>query len=112
MTASSIGTRIREVRLARGMSQEVLSEKADISICYLSMIETKHRNPSVNVICRICEALEISPTEIISPDYQVTRVRGSRVLGRIINVLQELNDSQLREIEIIIKHVNRFSDRE
>ena len=93
------------------MSQELLSEKADISLCYLSSIELEKRNPSVNVICRLCEALEVSPSEVISDEYHIRKIRKSHSLSRIINSLQELSDSQLHEIEIIIKHLHRLNDQ-
>ncbi len=35
-----IGQRIRKIRKAHGMSQEVLAEKADISTVHMSHIET------------------------------------------------------------------------
>jgi transcriptional regulator with XRE-family HTH domain len=44
-----IGKRIQELRKARGLSQEKIAEKADISSTYLSRIECGRENPTLIV---------------------------------------------------------------
>lgn len=52
-----LGTRIRELRLERGLSQEALADHADIGRSYMSGIERGVRNCSTLHLVRIARAL-------------------------------------------------------
>lgn len=66
MDYGAIGRRVREVRKARGISQETLAEQVDISTTHMSHIETAStklslpvlaasaRVPSVSTDCLLC----------------------------------------------------------
>ena len=54
------GERVRELRLARGLSQEELAFKAGMHRTYLGGIERGERNPALKNISAIAEALGIS----------------------------------------------------
>lgn len=56
----SIGSRIKFYRTRQHMSQFQLSELADITPVYLSLIETGQRTPSLEVLTKISSALCIS----------------------------------------------------
>ncbi len=52
-----IGTKIREERIKKGLSQRVLARQAGISNTYLSDIEVGRTLPSVNTLLKISKAL-------------------------------------------------------
>ena len=54
-----LGMRIRYLRKQRKMSQLDLSLESEVNKNYLSDLEKGRRNPSVMVLNRIAEALEI-----------------------------------------------------
>jgi transcriptional regulator with XRE-family HTH domain len=56
--------RVRELRLARGLSQEQLAFKAGIHRTYLGGIERGERNPTLKNIVSIAEALDITLSEL------------------------------------------------
>ncbi len=58
------GMVISRLRLQRGLSQEVLSGLACMSRSHLAMIETGAKNPKVDTLYRIADALEISLSEL------------------------------------------------
>ena len=60
------GRVIRELRQKRGVSQEVLSGFASISRSHLAMIENGTKNPNVDTLWRIAEALVMPLSELIS----------------------------------------------
>ena len=60
------GDRVRELRLAKSLSQEELAYKAGIHRNYLGGIERGERNPCLNNILSIADALGISPAELFS----------------------------------------------
>jgi len=60
------GLRVRELRLARGLSQEELAFKVGIHRTYLGGVERGERNPSLKNIAAIAIALDISLRELFS----------------------------------------------
>ena len=55
-----IGRRVVELREMQGFSTNKLASKAGISQSYLREIEMGKRNPTVEVLSYICDALKIS----------------------------------------------------
>ena len=58
--------RVRELRTARGVSQEKLAEEAGIHRTYLGGIELGLRNPSLKNIARIARALDVPIRELFA----------------------------------------------
>ena len=52
---------LRTLRLARGLTQPLLAEKAGIEQSYLSKLENGRSKPSDEVLARIAQALEVKP---------------------------------------------------
>ena len=60
------GAVIRELRKKRGVSQEVLSGFACISRSHLAMIENGTKNPNVDTLWRIAEALGMPLSDLLA----------------------------------------------
>lgn len=65
--AVKFGLRLREVRLARGISQEKLAEKAGLHRTYVSSVERGQRNISLFNIESLANALGVKMAELM-PD--------------------------------------------
>ena len=63
---TTFGRRVRELRKARGFSQEELAHRAGIHWTYLGGIERGERNPALVNIGRIAAALKVTPAELFS----------------------------------------------
>ena len=59
------GIIIRRLRLARGMTQDVLSGLANIPRSHLAMIEAGTKNASVDTLWRIAQALGLRLSELM-----------------------------------------------
>jgi transcriptional regulator with XRE-family HTH domain len=59
------GRRLREIRQARGHSQEELADLAGLDRTYVSSCERGKRNVSLVNIYRLAHALEVEPTELL-----------------------------------------------
>ena len=59
-----IGRALKVCRSAKGLSLEVLAERAGLSQSYLSMIESGKREPTLTSIEKVAVALDI-PTPIV-----------------------------------------------
>lgn len=60
-----IGSRIAEIRKSQNCSQMRLAELTDLSISYISHIETAKKKPSLESIVKIVNALNITVDELL-----------------------------------------------
>jgi transcriptional regulator with XRE-family HTH domain len=73
--AKSFGVVLQNRRKSAKMSQEKLSEKADVDVKMISRIETFIRNPSLNLADSLADALGIPLSKMIK-DAEDLRRRG------------------------------------
>ena len=60
----SFGRRVRELRLALGLTQEQLAERAELHWTYVSGIERARRSPRLHVIEKLARALKVSLADL------------------------------------------------
>jgi transcriptional regulator with XRE-family HTH domain len=77
-TSKQFGAAVRKRRLAVGLSQESLAERAGIHPVYVSMVERGTRNPTVDVAFRIAHALRISLARLFSHTERLRKPKISR----------------------------------
>ena len=63
---SLIGERIRKARKDKNITQEVLAEKMDVSVAYLSRVECGSTELSLKRVTEICELLDVSEGYILN----------------------------------------------
>ncbi len=56
---------LRKLRTSKGISQEKLSLEANLARTYISLLERELRSPSLKTINKICEVLEILPSNFL-----------------------------------------------
>lgn len=61
-----IGKRVRETRKQQKISQERLAELTDVSVGYISHIETARKKASLSTLIRIANALGITVDELLN----------------------------------------------
>ncbi len=61
----SFGKNLRERRLALGLSQEELAERADLHRTYVGSVERGERNVSLENIVRLADALKVKPSDLL-----------------------------------------------
>ena len=59
------GSRVREFRLRRGLSQEALAHEADLDRSYVGGVERGERNISLVNIYKLAKALGVSAGELM-----------------------------------------------
>ena len=74
---STIGTRVRELRLARGLSQQALSGDG-LSPGYISLIESGKRKPSAATVARLADRLGV-PVDRLVEDERPSASDAARV---------------------------------
>jgi len=60
------GKRVRELRLAKGLSQEELAFRSGVHRTYLGGIERGKRNPSLKNVAAVAKALGVTLSQLFS----------------------------------------------
>jgi len=61
-----LGDELRKARQDAALTQEQLSFAANIDRSYISQLENNRKSPTVDVLFRICDALNVSPSQVIA----------------------------------------------
>ena len=102
----SCGSRIRELRTERGLSQEQLALTADITPAYLGLVERGVRNATVRVIERLCRAMNVSLASFFSmEDTPVPAVDETeqQILGQLSVLTDEEKSAVLQTVKSILQ---------
>ena len=86
----SVGEKIKNLRLAQGLTQENLAYKVGITANYLSLIETSQREASVDVYRCIAKALHIPMWQLFCDLSDETLL-----------VLEDLHDYSEAEVKLL-----------
>lgn len=65
MDVSIVGKRVKEVRERKGMTQEALAAKVDISTTHVSVIERGLKVPKLDTFVALANALGVSSDELL-----------------------------------------------
>ncbi len=68
MNPAVVADKVRTLREARGFSMRGLSKRADISVSFLSSIETGKSSPTLATLLKILEALDTTAPEFFADD--------------------------------------------
>lgn len=59
------GKRLKNLREERGLSLRELAHRADMSHQNIHTIEKGETNPSLTTVCRLADALEVKPADLL-----------------------------------------------
>lgn len=96
---AAIGHRIRQYRLARDLSQEVLSEMSDVTPAHFSHIERGNTKPSLPTLIRIANALNVSIDDLLCDN--VERSRHVRIKD-VDRLLEDCTQQEIRALTEIM----------
>lgn len=94
-----MGSRIKKARIRAGLSQEKLAESADVGITHVSHIENGKTIPSVMVLIKIMNRLQISPDELFCGYTDNTQ---PALIRETAEILKDCSKEELRDIN---KHI-------
>ena len=64
-TDQALGLALRGLRNKRKWSQTDLALRADVDRNYISLIELGRNSPSVRMLYKLCDALDVRPFELL-----------------------------------------------
>lgn len=62
----AFGNRVKELRTNRGMTQEALADAVNVDRSYMGFVERGERNPTLEKIIKIAEALKVKPSDLLT----------------------------------------------
>jgi transcriptional regulator with XRE-family HTH domain len=71
--AVAFGRVLREARLQKGISQDSLASLCEFDRTYPSLLERGLRSPTLAMIFRLSEALDINPSLLVARTYDELR---------------------------------------
>ena len=95
-----ISKRIIQLRESQGFSTNKLANKAGISQSYLREIELEKKNPTIEVLSYICDALKISLKEFFSDDAHP-------VHPILLSAIEKLNESEQLKLADLIYEIKK-----
>ncbi len=71
--ALDLGGKVKTLRLKRGMTQNQLAKKMNVTASYISQLERNIITPSVDSLLILMEELQVDPGHFLSPGKTITR---------------------------------------
>jgi transcriptional regulator with XRE-family HTH domain len=65
VSAGKLGTRVRELRLVRGLTLEALAERSSVSRAMISKLERGEKNPTLVVAAKVAEGLGVGLSALL-----------------------------------------------
>lgn len=63
-----LAKRLKEIRAKKGISQEELAYRSELTLSQIARIETIKTNPTISTLFKIIRTLEISPSDLFNFD--------------------------------------------
>ena len=104
MDTVSLGSRIREIREANGLTQEELAAKTGISIKHLSVLERGLKEPRLSTFLAIVEALGTTPNELLSAPTQGNEYI-TAILYKAARLSSEKQEKLLKIINTLVEEL-------
>lgn len=99
--AKVLGQRIRELRKARGLSQEALAEAMDSHPKYLGSVERGEQNPTLEFLAKLAGALKTDLPSVFN--YRWQNLGEAELKRKLHAMIDRANLEQLREVAALLK---------
>lgn len=108
MDIKEIGRRIAKQRKIKGYTQEELAEKSDLSVGYISGIESGNKVASLKNMLKIANVLEMSLDFMLLSDIETEEIKKDSYILEFKSMIDELDNEE--KIERLIKYARVLSE--
>ncbi|MBP1173868.1 transcriptional regulator with XRE-family HTH domain [Paenibacillus sp. PvR133] len=104
-----MGTRIRAIRNAKGLTQQKLADIASLDYRYIGALERGERNFSIDTLEKVLTALNVSISELMSSKEHMTEDETIRqeAIDEFVALTSRLNEEQIGILRRVSKEVSR-----
>jgi transcriptional regulator with XRE-family HTH domain len=96
--------------LKKGLSQEELAHRADIHTAHLGRIERGEKNPTLETIEKIANALEITFEELFSFNIEPTDTK-EPMIEKVVAYLKTMTIEEQKDVYSTIKMLVRWKNK-
>ena len=106
MADMDVGTRLKQFRKLKGLSQGQIEKRTGLPRCYLSRVENGHTVPTLKTLEKFARALEVAlyqlfyegdkplksvKTQVHETDGWASQRKGRRIFSKLQNALQKMS---------------------
>ncbi len=88
---NGLGNVLKLLRIAKEMSTKELAEKMSVSSTYISEVESNNKNPSLEMLTKYSEALEVKKSTILYFD-EVGEKNSYNYQKLLLEILQKITE--------------------
>lgn len=103
-----VGTRIREIRRTRGLTQEALAERTDRSVDAISAMERGIMLPGFETLDMLARALKVPLADFFDSEMEPVSKERERLWIKLVTTARSLSDTDL---EIAVEQVAALAKR-
>jgi transcriptional regulator with XRE-family HTH domain len=96
-----LGRRLQRLRRLRGLTQEQLAERIDINPKYLSSVERGEENPTLDLLLRLGEGLQVELPELFQ--YAQEGESRDRLRQQMERLVANLSEEELRRVVRVLE---------
>ncbi len=102
-----LGERLRALRLAAGLTQEKLAERADVHATYVGQLERGEKNATIESVCKLTRALGADPSALLAhlPGAAATQPTPAE---EIYQLIQGCTEAEQRELLQLLTAIVKF----
>lgn len=90
-----LGDNIKKLRKQKAWSQSELAEKASITLTHVNRLETGKYNPSIDVVLRLAQALDVSLDQLVLDNLDDVSVQvENKSLAERIRLIETLTENR------------------
>ena len=99
---TDIGNKLYKIRKSKGFTQAEVAEKAELSDRTYADIERGSTNMRIETLLKICEALGITPNDILTKDNNIV-ITEAEIVNRIKNCSNNEKETALKLLNIYVE---------
>jgi len=109
-----IGTRIRQIRINRGWTQENLAAKAGMDFTSIGAAERGVRNLSLKSLARVADALGVTMAELVSlpGDARQVDLEKEAATQKLQMLIKEMDSKQIKFVLEVVKAAGAYFKKE
>jgi transcriptional regulator with XRE-family HTH domain len=104
----NLGKRIRELRRAQLLTQEELSERADLHPTFIGGIERGEKNASIQSLLRIAQGLEVEIKDLLAPVSGKAAGEREATLLEILALLESQKTKELKLVKMALEDILKW----
>lgn len=99
---NNFGTRLKKVRLDKGITMEKLAELADTTEIAIRSYEKSRRYPNSVMLIRLCNALKVTPNYLLQDEINYNLIEER---NNVIETIDGLTPKQLQFTKNILEYI-------